>query len=54
MNSNHCPNDILVDTTIKSAKDAEERGLTTGVYLANIVFSSFSLQDYLLRSLFHS
>ena len=47
------PNMLLVDTTVGSAKDADERGLTSGVYLANVVLSSFSLQDYLLKSLLH-
>ena len=32
VNSNHSPDRVLTDTTVKSAKDAEERGLTTGVY----------------------
>ena len=30
VNANHCPDRILVDTTVVSAKDAEERDLTTG------------------------
>ena len=32
VNANHCPDRVLTDTTIVSAKDAEERGLTTGMY----------------------
>ena len=44
VNANHCPERILVDTTVVSAKDAEERDLTTG-NLANNVFSLFSLQN---------
>ena len=40
VNANHCPDRILVDTTVVSAKDAEERDLTTG-NLANNVFSLF-------------
>ena len=42
VNANHCPDRILVDTTVVSAKDAEERNLTTGVYFA---YRVFSLQD---------
>ena len=42
VNANHCPERILVDTTVVSAKDAEERNLTTGVYFA---YRVFSLQD---------
>ena len=34
-NANHCPDRILVDTTVVSAKDAEERGLCVGMYFAN-------------------
>ena len=45
VNANHCPDRILVDTTVVSAKDAEERGLCVGMYFANHVFSVFSLQD---------
>ena len=44
VNANHCPERILVDTTVVSAKDAEERGLSTGNF-ANNVFFPFSLQD---------
>ena len=29
-NAHHAPTRVLTDTTVKSAKDAEERGLTTG------------------------
>ena len=35
VNANHCPDRILVDTTVVSAKDAEERGLSVGTYFAN-------------------
>ena len=38
VNANHCPDRILVDTTVVSAKDAEERGLCVGMYFANHVF----------------
>ena len=39
INAHHCPERVLTDTTIKCAKDAEEQGLTTGVYSANVCFS---------------
>ena len=45
VNANHCPDRILVDTTVVSAKDAEERDLTTGNLANNGFFSLFSLQD---------
>ena len=37
INTNHAPARVLTDTTVKSAKDAEERGLSTGVYFANFL-----------------
>ena len=32
IHQHHCPTRILTDTTVKSAADAAERGLTTGSY----------------------
>ena len=40
VNANHCPDRILVDTTVVSAKDAEERNLTTGNLANNVFFLS--------------
>ena len=45
-NSNHTPDRILTDTTIISAKYAEEHNYTTGMYFANCgIFLLLSLQD---------
>ena len=32
INAHHCPSRVLSDTSIKSASDAAEKGLTTGYY----------------------
>ena len=52
INAHHCPDRVMTDTTIKSAKDAEERGLTTGVYLANSLFSDNQIFRIPERSLY--
>ena len=44
VNSNHCPERVLTDTSIKSAKDAEDRGLTTGVYETNNSISALKIE----------
>ena len=46
INTNHCPARVMTDTTIKSAKDAKERGLTTG-NLANSFFSDTHIMKIL-------
>ena len=38
---------MLTDTSIKSAADAKQKGLSVGMYLAKNVFFASSLQDFI-------
>ena len=53
-NSNHTPDRILTDTTIVSAKYAEEHNYTTGMYFANRgIFLLLFFAGYVIEILYH-